>query len=233
VVGPLRALAATDALVDTQSREASGTVRLTALPGYGEIRLFSVLERFRAAHPRIVCDLELTDRFLDLSTGDIDIALRATAEPPDYLVAKRLHDHRFVLVASPEYLAKKGRPRTVAEVQEHAAIGYRGPRGVSPWLAALPNGDVITVPRTLLLITSHGQMMLRAALAGEGLAFLPSWGVSAALNDGTLEAVTLDDARLMVTSGPEMSVFLLYSSKKARLGQVRALVDFLVEALGE
>jgi DNA-binding transcriptional LysR family regulator len=233
VAAPLRALAAADALVDAHSREASGTLRLTALPGYGESRLFSVLERFRAAHPRIVCDVELTDRYLDLSTGDIDIALRATADPPDYLVARRLHAHRFVLVASPEYLSENGRPETVAEVEEHAAIGIRGPGGVSSWLAARPNGDVVTVPRRLVLVTNHARLMLRATLAGEGLAFLPLWGVSDALDDGTLAEVILEDARMVVTSGPEMSLFLLYHPKKARLGKVRAMVDFMTEALGE
>ncbi|MCO4762263.1 MAG: LysR family transcriptional regulator [Myxococcales bacterium] len=142
VAAPLRALAAADEMADAHSREPTGTVRLTALPGYGEMRLFSVLDRFRAAHPRIVCDVELTDRYLDLSTGDIDIALRATADPPEYLVARRLHTHRFVLVASPGYLSEHGHPKTVAEVAHHAAIGYRGPGGIAPWMGVRPTGEV-------------------------------------------------------------------------------------------
>ena len=233
VAAPLRALSAADALVDARSREAAGTLRMTALPGYGEVRLFDVLQRFRAAHPRIVCDLEFTDRFLDLSTGDIDIAIRATAEPPEYLVARRLQAHRFVLVASPGYLAEHGSPRTVADLERHAAIAYRGPNGVVPWQAAGSGGEVRTVPRTVALITNHPRMMLQATLAGDGLAFAPNWGISEALRDGTLQEVTLDDGRLVSTTGPERSLFLLYHPKKARLGKVRAMVDFLLEALGE
>lgn len=233
VSGPLRALAAADEIAEAHARDPSGTVRLTALPGYGEMRLFSVLDRFRAAYPRIVCDVELTDRYLDLSTGDIDIAIRATADPPDYLVARRLHPHRFVLVAAPDYLAARGRPTTVAEVAEHAALAYRGPRSIRPWLAVRPSGEVVTVPRRLALITNHGRLMLQAALAGEGLALLPHWGVADALASGALEQVTLEDARPVTSTGPEMSLFLLYEPRKARLGKVRAMVDFLREALGE
>lgn len=233
IAGPLRALAAADALVDAQSREPTGTVRLTALPGYGESRLFGVLERFRKAYPRIVCDVELTDRYLDLSTGDIDLALRATADPPDYLVARRLHSHRFVLVASPAYLSKRGRPRTLAELEEHAAIAYRGPSGVTPWLAVRSGGEVARAARTPVLITNHGGLMFDACVAGEGLAFLPVWSVSEAIEAGIMEEVTLDDAHLVTSTGVELSLFLLYDSRRARLGKVRALADFLMAELAE
>lgn len=233
VAAPLRALAAADEVAEAHSSEPTGTVRLTALPGYGELRLFSVLKRFRAAHPRIVCDVELTDRYLDLSTGDIDIALRATGDPPEYLVARRLHSHRFVLVGAPSYFSKHGRPRCVREMEQHAALGYRGPRGVAPWLALRPSGEVVAVPRKLVLITNHGLLTLQAALAGEGLAFLPLWGVSDALAKGTLEEVRVDDARLVASTGQEMSLYMLYHPTKARLAKVRAMVDFLAEALAE
>lgn len=233
VIGPLRALAAADEGVGAQSREPTGTVRITALQGYGEMRLFPVLQRFRAAYPRIVCDLELTDRNLDLSMGEIDVALRATSDPPDYLVARRLHSHRFVLVAAPAYLARRGRPRVLADIEAHASIAYRGAGTVLPWVATRTDGQRITVPRNPVWVTTQGALILSACLAGEGLAFLPYWGVAPALEAGTLEEVTLDDGRLGASSGAETSLYMLYDARKARLGKVRALVDFLVAELGE
>jgi len=233
VAGPLRALAAADELVEAQSREPAGTIRLTALPGYAEIRLFQVLQRFRAKYPRIVCDVELTDRYLDLSTGEFDVALRATSDPPEYLVAKRLHSHRFVLVASPAYLEENGRPRVLADIEDHAAIAYRGTAGVLPWVGIRADGQVVTVPRTPVLVANHGVLILSACMAGEGLAFLPHWGVVQGLEAGTLEEVTLDDARLVASTGAEMSLYMLYDARKARLGKVRALVDFLTAELAE
>ena len=233
VAAPMRALVNANDMAAAHSREPTGTVRITALPGYGELCLFPVLDEFRAAYPRIVCDVELTDRYLDLSTGDIDLALRATADPPEYLVARRLHPHHCVLVASPHYLAKNGRPERVEDIGGHAALAYRGPTHVYPWIALRSTGEVVTVPRHVVLITNHGFQLRRAALMGEGLAFLPSWGISEQLAEGSLEEISLEDARLVPSTGPEMSLFLLYDPAKARLGKVRALVDFLVEALSD
>lgn len=233
VAAPLRALAAADEMVEAHSKEPSGRIRLTALPAYGDLRLFAVLDRFRATYPQILCDLELTYRLLDLSTGEIDVAIRATADPPDYLVARRLHSHRFFLVGTPGYFNTHGRPHTVRDLKRHAALAFRGPTGVLPWLATRPNGHVETVSRDPVLVTNHGMMLRNATLSGEGLCFLPGWAIEDELADGRLEVVTLDDAALSCVNGPESSVYLLYDPKRARLGRVRALVDFLVEALGE
>ena len=233
VSGPLRALAAADELAEAHARDPVGTVRLTALPGYGEIRLFPALEKFRKAHPQVICDVELTDRFLDLSTGEIDIALRATAEPPDYLVAKRLHPHEFTLVAAPSYLASSGPLKLVADIENHSALGYRGPNGIYPWIAKRPDGATLTVERKLSLISNHGLFLFEAALAGEGLAFLPKWGVSEALSEGRLTEVHLEDASLVKTSGAAQHIYMLFHPSKARLGKVRVMVEFLSQALSD
>ena len=122
VMGPVQALYHAEEMVEAHSKEASGRVRITAMVGYGEICLNPVLERFRAKHPGIVCDVELSDRYLDLSSGDVDIAIRATADPPESFVARRLHDHRYVLVASPEYLEKHGRPQGLDDFEGHKTL---------------------------------------------------------------------------------------------------------------
>ena len=232
VSGPLRTLAAADEMAEAQAREPTGIVRITALPGYGEIRLFPVLERFRAQYPRIVCDVEMSDRYLDLSSGEIDVALRATDEPPDYLVAKKLHSHRFVMVASPEYLNKYGRPQKVADMTNQVALAYRGPHGIVPWMATRSNGELLTVPRKLGLISNNGMYLLQNTLEGKGVSFLPSWGVSQELSSGQLEEIRLEDA-IFATVSAHSHLYMLYHPEKARLGKVRALVDFLAEALSD
>lgn len=231
VVAPVRALDAADALVGERAREATGVLRLTALPGYGEARLFEVLEAFRRAHPRVVCDVEFTDRYLDLSTGEVDVALRATADPPEYMVARRLHSHRFVLVGGTEYLEREGRPRTLVDLQRHPMVVYRGPSGPSPWWVTDASGERAPVVMNPTLITNQGGLMLRAVLAGEGLALLPDWGVVDAIEEGLLEELTLEGAQVTVGSGPSMSMYLLYAPDRARLGKVRVAVDFLARAL--
>ena len=233
VAGPIRALKAADELVDAQAREPVGTLRLTALQGYGEVCLYPALERFRATYPQILCDIELSDRALDLSTGEIDIALRATARPPDELVAKRLHTHDFLLVASPEYFSREGRPENLKELEQHASLGYRGPTGLYPWYARRSDGELVEVTRNLKFITNQGLFLLEACMKGEGIAFLPRWGVRDELAKGLLEEVSLDDAEVNKTPGAEQHIFMLFHPSKARLGKVRAMVDFLMAELGE
>ena len=233
VVGPLRALAMADELVDVQAREPSGRVRITAMQGYGELRLFKVIEKLGRVHPLIVCDLDLTNRFVDLSSGNIDIAIRATAAPPEDLVARRLHDHRFVLVASPSYLEERGAPSTLDDLRRHEVIAYRGPAGIKPWHASGPAGDAVYTPEGLSLVSSSGLLMLRAVAAGQGLTLVPRWSVRASLADGSLREVLLDGLRLSLMPGPVASMYLLYDAKKKRLGRVRATVDFFTAELSK
>lgn len=109
---------------------------------------------------------------------------------------------------------------------------YRGPSGASAWWATGPTGEAAPVVMNPTLITNQGGLMLRAALAGEGLVFLPDWGVADALEAGWLEEVELEEAQVTVGPGPEMSMYLLYAPDRARLGKVRVAVDFLTRALG-
>ena len=153
-------------------------VRITALPGYGELRLYRVLDAFRKAYPGVVLDMELTTWMVDLSTGEFDVAIRATNDPPEYLVARDLHSNRFVLVASPEYLEQRGTPTRLADLENHAALAHRKTGAeVCSWRAQLLDGQQVPVKRNPVFITNEGILLLRAALAGEGLAFLPDWSV--------------------------------------------------------
>ena len=184
-------------------------------------------------YPQILCDIELSDRALDLSAGEIDIALRATARPPDDLIEKRLHTHDFKLVASLEYLSREERPGNLKELAQHASLGYRGPTWVYPWYARRSDGELVEVTRNLKLITNQGLYLLEACMKGEGVAFLPRWGVRDELAKGLLEEVSLDDADVNKTPGAEQHIFMLFHPSKARLGKVRAMVDFLMAELGE
>ncbi len=95
-----------------------------------------------------------------------------------------------------------------------------------------PNGEMTPTARRFVLISNHGLELLRAAVAGEGLAFLPVWGVENALADGRLQEVNLDDARSVPSSQTDMSVYLVYPHEKLQLGRVTVLADFLGAELG-
>ena len=83
------------------------------------------------------------------------------------------------------------------------------------------------------MVTNHGMHLLRMVCDGEGVAMLPRWGVARELAEGALEEVKVEGGEFMKLPGPETSVYLLYDPRKARLGKVRAIVDFLVEELSD
>lgn len=135
VEGALQSIEMADELVSAQSRAPTGMLRITAMPGYGERFVLPALDRLRQLHAGIDFDVNFTDQVISLSGNDVDIAIRAASELPGHVVARRLGDHRFVLVASPDYLAQNGVPRTSNDLKDHPAFMYRVPHGILNWLA--------------------------------------------------------------------------------------------------
>ena len=133
VTTALQSIDLADEMVKAQSAAPTGTVRITAMPGYAELYVFPALQRLRRLYPEIVFDLNITDQVLSLSSNDADIAIRAAAVLPDQVVARRLGDHSFVLVASCDYISQHGAPQRVGDLGDHPVFMYRTPRGVLNW----------------------------------------------------------------------------------------------------
>jgi DNA-binding transcriptional LysR family regulator len=125
------------------------------------------------------------------------------------------------LVASPAYLARHAPPQAPADLIEHRCLSYAN-FGKSVW--QLSQGDV----HTKVSVASHfsaneATALLKAALAGGGIALQPTYLANPHLHDGSLQSV-LPDWKL-----PDMAIYALYPSRKHLSPAVRALLDFLVE----
>lgn len=223
----LAALDHADRMVGQQSQSPTGTLRITAAPSFGNLRLLPALEKFRAAYPEIVVDVELTDHRADFASGNIDIAIRAASELPDRAVARKLSDNNFVLVAAPDYLARYGTPTQLSQLRQHKAILYRGPNGLLTWQA---RQDSVwqTVETSPVFISNNGGAILSATLTGEGIALLPEWGVAVQIERGDLRKLTFEGVHMAVTRGEDPGIFLLYFRPKYELLKVRVAVDFLL-----
>ncbi|MGB5809685.1 MAG: LysR family transcriptional regulator [Polyangiales bacterium] len=221
-----------DAVVSQQSEKPAGVLSITALPGYGRLRLVPALLRFQDLYPEVVLDVQLSDRVADLSKGEVDIAIRASADLPERAVARRLAENRFTLVASPGYLEENGKPTTLGDLERARTLLYRGPNGVLHW-QALQDGSWQVVRSIVALASDDGRLLVEAALAGRGIALIPEWGITRELTDGDLIKLELDNTRVSVTRTPDPGIFLLYHRPKYQLKKVRAAVDFLVSALAE
>ena len=219
-----------DELVGAQSKSPSGMLRITAMPGYGERFVLPALEKLRGQYDNIDFDVNFTDQVINLSSNDVDIAIRSASTLPDQVVARRLGDHNFVLVATPEYIAQYGAPKVSTDLTDRTVFMYRTPHGILDWLV-LRDGVWEAIDLNPKYITNNAQSLLDSVLTGRGIAFLLRWRVAKDIEQGRLIALTLEDGPLSCSGNAQMGMYLLYHPPKFRLQKIRVAVDFLVAEL--
>lgn len=175
---------ATDELAERRG-SLSGPLRIAAPLSFGTLHLGPALYPFLAAHPGIELVLDLNDRFVDLASEGYDMAIRVGQPTDSRLTIRRLAPSRRVLVASPSYIARAGMPLTLGDLETHTAIDYTN-RGRADW--TFRDGDSLVTVRTgrMALRVNNGDVMRDAAVAGLGIALVPTFIVSGAVAAGRL-----------------------------------------------
>lgn len=199
---------------ETTQREAVGRLRVAAPLLFGRRFLVPIVAEYREANPRVLVELLLEDRKVNLIDEEIDVAIRAGGTPDSSLLSRRLGTASVLLVASPELVARHGLARRPHELQAMPAVVAR----------ASERWDVDGVqvrPRAGLIVT-HLETQLEAALAGLGVAALPAFLTRPLVAAGRL--VTLLNGR-PVRSGV---VQVLSPHRKAMPLRVRRFIDLVV-----
>ena len=217
-------------LVGQRGSTPAGTLRVSTMPGYGQLLLLPALREFGERYPDIVLDVHLSDALVDLGRDQVDIAIRGGRQPQDRVVARKLDPNRFILAASPRYLAQHGTPRTLDELQGHRALMYRGPNAVIKWQGLDADGWR-ELPVTPAFISNDGTSLIAMACAHRGLVLLSEWGLKASLRSGELVQLELEQP-VSVSRGAEAGIYLLYLQARYRIPKVRVAVEFLMERLG-
>ena len=226
----LQTIEIADEMCKAQSISPSGTVRITAMPAYAELYVLPAIDKMRKLYPDLEFDLNITDQTLSLSSNDADIAIRATSDLPEQVVARQLSKHNFILVASPDFINQNGKPQTSDELNWFPIFMYRTPRGVLNWQAK-KNQTWKDIELTPKYVSNHGQSLLESVVSGQGIALLPSWGVAKEISTGQLQEIELKDGRLSTSGDLKMNVYLLYHPPKFQLKKIRLTVDFLYREL--
>jgi DNA-binding transcriptional LysR family regulator len=216
-----------DAATDMAERRGTlaGPLRIAAPVTFGRMHLGPALYPFLADHPDIELSLDLDDRRVDPSSDGYDAIVRHGAIADSRLVAWKLAKSRRVLVASPEYLARCGTPRSLAELDGHRGIFYTN-RGVADWRFQGPDGPVLIRAR-LGLRVNNGDMIRDAAIAGLGVALLPTFIAGPAVAVGTLSTIDVGfqpDAEFIYMAHPE---------GRHPSAKLRAIADHLKKAFGD
>lgn len=202
----------------------TGTLRVSAPQNYGELHLPGLLQTFLQRYPGIRLDLQLSDRFLDLASEGIDVALRITRLPDSSLVARRLGETHSVICAAPDYLDRHGRPQTPQDLARHQCILDTNYDSRAVWDLS-HNGERRKVPVQGPIRVNSATAAREFALRGLGLAMVPDFVVGDDLRAGRLSAV-LEDFR-----DDPIGIYAVYSHRRHLSMKVRVFVDFLRQAL--
>jgi DNA-binding transcriptional LysR family regulator len=170
----------------------AGTLVLTAPELFGRLKVVPLLESFLEKHPRVQVRALLLNRVVDMVGDGMDIAIRLGHLEDSNLVATKVGEVRRVVCASPDYLERKGTPRTPADLSDHLCIGLSADGNQELWTFRISATRTRAVQvRTALSITSAGAG-IDAALRGRGLVRARSYQVADQLAAGRLQRVLAD-----------------------------------------
>ncbi len=202
----------------------SGPLRVSAPVTFGRMHLGPALYPFLERHPQLELTLELDDRRVNAAADSFDAVVRHGVLEDSRLVAWELAPSRRLLVAAPEYLARHGTPRSPEELQRHRGIFYVN-RGVADWRLAGPKG-VQLVRAGVGLRVNNGDVMRDAAVAGLGIALLPTFIAGDAIRSGALRLI---DVGLQAVAE---SIYVAHPEGRRASAKLRAFVQCLREAFG-
>ncbi len=203
-----------------------GPVRINSSVPLGMLYLLPLVPKLSALYPEIQLDITLTDMVVDLMQERADIAIRVGPLKGANLLGRKLGEGRVVVVASPDYLARHGTPRTPDDLAQHNLMAFGFVRSVGPWPFRMPDGSRIEVPVRGNIRLGDGESMRHLALAGHGLARHGLFHVAADIAAGRLLPLLED-----YSTGEVEVVHAVFQGGSVMPPRIRAVIDFLAREM--
>lgn len=203
-----------------ETQRPFGLLRINAPVSFGQLHLSPLITAYQNAYPDVIVEIELSDRSIDLVEEGFDLALRIAGQITDTLVARRLVSIRLVTAAAPAYLKQFGRPQTPADLANHNCLVYTNSSRRGEWDFSGPQGD-ISMKVAGHFRANNGDLLRRAALAGEGIICEPSFLIGEDLASGALTPLLPD------YHAPAIALFAVYPSRRHLSAKIRSFIDFL------
>ncbi|WP_163134912.1 LysR family transcriptional regulator [Agarivorans sp. Alg241-V36] len=195
-----------------------GRLRVDAASPFVLHQLVPLIGEFKLAYPDIDLELSSNEGFVDLLEKKTDLAIRIGKLTDSTLHARPLGASELHIVASPEYLAKRGVPQTVSQLNQHELIGFSGAKVLNHW--PLKGFDSLQPSVT----ASNGETVRQLVLAGNGIACLSGFMIKQDISQG--KAVTVLDSFLLSDSH-RRQVNAVYYKSSAVARRITAFIDFI------
>lgn len=220
----LAALDEAESALRDEAGDLSGQLTLTAPVLFGQMYVAPAVTAFVQHHPGVRCRLLLFDRVTNLLEEGMDVGVRIGHLEDSSLIAHRVGTVRRMVVASPAYLARQGLPAHPKDLLKANCIGFS--TGAGPWWAFEDKGRSYTLPVSGNLEFNHVAPAVDACAAGLGFGMFISYQVAHHLADGRLQVVLED------FEAPPRPISVVYPHARLQPARVRAVVEWLREALG-
>jgi DNA-binding transcriptional LysR family regulator len=200
-----------------------GKLKVSSSTAFGSMQLPRIVRDLSAQYPELEIELLLEDRHVDLVREGIDVAIRITGEAPDSgLVYRRLAPNRQVICASPDYIGRRGLPRTPDDLAHHDCIAHSARATPRVWHLTGPDGGQLSVPINGRPTINSALAVRQAALEGLGIIELNSYLVGDDIAAGRL-------VRLLPQYQPkELHFYAVYAERRFLAPKIRVFVDAML-----
>ncbi|MCH8467863.1 MAG: LysR family transcriptional regulator [Roseinatronobacter sp.] len=218
-------------LLDEANESAKATSETTTghlrigLPASYSLRvlkphILNFIEKYPGIHLETVFD----DNKSDLIADGFDAVFRIGDLEDTNMIARRILSTKCMIVAAPDYLANYGTPNSPSDLVAHQALHYTNVNSTETWPCQI-NNEILWFKITPRFSSNNGEIILEAAIAGHGIAYLPEFLIADTLTSGQLVQVLTEFNR------PDLPISIVYPSRKNISGALRALLDFNPDGL--
>lgn len=209
--------------IGNENKSLIGRIKIAAPLSFGIAKLCPVLKQFHDQYPDIIFDIDFNDRRVELIEEGFDLAIRIAHLADSSLIARRLTTVKLIHCASPEYLKTHGFPETPNDLLNgHLKIHYHSEPDNWHFKDELGKQYSINLPKNMTV--NNGDFACQAAISGWGIAYLPDFICSPAL-----EAETLQPILCSYIDSNELGVYAVYPQTRHLSQRVRSLINFLSE----
>lgn len=203
-----------------------GRLRISAGQSHGRLCIVPLLGEFARRHPHILLDISLTDAVVDIAAGQADVGIRFGPLPDSGLTARKIGETRRVVVASPDYLARHGKPRVPEDLHDHNCLNFNFRRAEPIW-PFLKDGREYALTVKGNIEANNGETLGQLAADGVGITRVGAFSVLDDIAAGRLVPVLED-----FNPGDVERIHAVFAGGANMPARVRVFIDYLAESLG-
>jgi Transcriptional regulator len=209
--------------VASTSTAPQGKLRIACSFGFGRRHIAPALSLLAQQHPQLDIQLIITDKVIDLVAEGFDLEIRVSDDLPNQHIAQKLLDNQRVLCASPEYLLKKGTPKTLADLEHHDCLVIKErdtPFGIWRLQHNGKSKEEHTVRVNGHLASNSGAIVLQWGLDGHGIILRSLWDVAPYIATGQLTHILSDYTQ-------QANIWAVYPTRLSNSAKLKLCVEFL------